>query len=103
MGTIANRLDGGLNGADQPHDLAVLELRVAAYQPQNGVRPVLAPGYRRVPWPLLALGLGQADLRVGELEPTLGVALGALDFLAGELAGQHRVQAFDALGGIAIG
>src|SRR6478752_1034077 len=41
MGAFADRTDRRLGGADEPHDLAVLELRMIAHQPQDRVRPVL--------------------------------------------------------------
>jgi hypothetical protein len=81
----------------------VLELRMAAHQPQDGVGPVLAPRDRGVAGALLAFGLRQAHLGVGKLQGALGVGLGLLDFLAGELPGQDGVEALDALGGVPIG
>ena len=41
VAAIADRLDGRFGGPDQPHDLAVLQLRMVAHQPKDGVRPVL--------------------------------------------------------------
>src|SRR6516165_3390744 len=38
VGALADRLDGRLGGADEPHDLAVLELGMVAHQPEDGVR-----------------------------------------------------------------
>ena len=55
---LADRLDGRLRRSDQPHDLAVLELRMVAHQPQDGVGTILAARHRRVARALLVLGLG---------------------------------------------
>jgi succinyl-CoA synthetase beta subunit len=52
--------------------------------------------------PLLALGDRQADLGVEELEPVILLAFALIDLLAAELAGLNRIEALDALRGIAV-
>src|SRR4051812_41928682 len=59
MGALADRIDRRFGGADEAHDLRVLELGMIAHQPQDCVRAVLAARHRRVAWPLLALGGGR--------------------------------------------
>src|SRR5215813_6281691 len=76
---------------------------MVAHEPQDRVRTVLPARYRRVARALLALGLWQADLGVGELELDLGVGLSLLDLFARQLAGQHRIETLDALRRIAVG
>jgi hypothetical protein len=102
VGALLDRFDGGLGGADQPHDLAVLQLRMVAQQPENGIRPILALRHRGVARPAAALRLGQADLGFEQLQPMVRVLLGAVDLLTGELAGGDRVAAFDALRDFAV-
>src|SRR6516162_8445609 len=46
VGALADRLDGRLGRADEPHDLRILELGMVAHQPEDGVRTVLAARYR---------------------------------------------------------
>src|ERR1700730_11422306 len=101
MGSLADRLDRRLGRADEPHDLAVLELGVVAQQPENGIGAVLAPRYRRIARPFLALRLRQPHLWIGELETIVAVVLRLFDFLARQLPGQNGIQALDALGRIA--
>src|SRR5262249_12391077 len=103
MGALADRLDGRLGGADEPHDLAVLELGMVAHQPEDGVRTVLAARYRRVAWALLLLRLGQPHLGIEQLEPIVRIGDGLFDLLAAELTGEHGIEALDALRGIAVG
>ena len=103
MGAVADRLDGRFGGSDEPHDLGILELRVIADEPQDGIRPVLAPRHRSVTRTLLGFGFRQPHLGVGELEALLEVALGSLDVLATQLAGLHGVETLDALGCVAVG
>src|ERR1700680_4318469 len=103
MGSLADRLDRRLGGADEAHDLAVLELGVVAQQPENGIRAVLTPGYRGVARPFLALRLRQPHLRIGELETVAVVLLRLFDFLARQLPGLNGIKALDALGRIAVG
>src|SRR6185295_14093637 len=38
---LADALDRRFRGTDKAHDLRVLELRMVAHQPENGIRPVL--------------------------------------------------------------
>jgi hypothetical protein len=99
---LADRLDGRLGGADEPHDLAVLELGMVAHQPEDGVRAVLATRHRRVARALLFLGLGQPHLGIEQLEPVVRIGDGFLDLLAAELAGEHGIEALDALRGITV-
>src|SRR6266481_4143465 len=103
VGALADRLDGRLGGADEPHDLAVLELGMVAHQPEDGVRAVLAARYRRVARALLLLGLGQPHLGVEQLEAIVRIGDGFLDLLAAELTGEHGIEALDALRGVAVG
>src|SRR5215470_9960138 len=100
MGALADRLDGRLGSADEPHDLAVLELGMVAHQPEDGVRTVLAARYRRVARALLLLGLGQAHLGVEQLETIVRISDGFLDLLAAELTSEHGIKALDALRGV---
>ena len=99
---LADRLDGRLGGADEAHDLRVLQLRMVAHQPEDGVRPVLALRDRRVAR-AAALDLRHAHLRLGNLHAVVRVGLGLLDLFARELAGEDRVGALDPLRGIAVG
>ena len=48
MGALANRLERVLGRADETHDLRVLQLRLIAQQPEDGVRPVLPARQRGV-------------------------------------------------------
>src|SRR5215208_2386261 len=103
MRALADRRDRRLGGADEPHDLAVLELRMIAHQPQDGVGTVLAARNRRIARALFALGLGQAHFRLRQLQLGVGIGLGLLDLLAGELGGEDRIEALDALRSVAVG
>src|SRR6516162_10920 len=100
---FADCLDGRFGGADEPHDLAVFELGVIAHEPEDRVRPVLTPRHRRVARPLLRLGLGQAHLWLGNVQPAIGIGLRCLDLLARQLPGEDRIETLDALRRIAIG
>ncbi len=95
--------DGRLGRADQPHDCAVLQLRMVAHEPENGVGAVLAPRHRRVARAALLLRLRHAQLGMGELQPRSLVGFGALDLVAGELAGEDRVEPLDALRRVTVG
>src|SRR6516164_8774390 len=66
VGALADRLDGRLGGADEPHDLAVLELGMVAYQPEDGVRALAAARRRRAASALL-LRLRQPHLGIEQL------------------------------------
>ncbi len=103
VGALADRVDGRLGGADQPHDLAVLEFGMIAHQPEDGVRPVLAARHRRVARALLRLGFGQAHFRLGDVQLIVRVGFGGGDFLAGQLPGEDRIEPLDALRGVAVG
>lgn len=103
VGAVAHARDRGLGGADQAHDLGVLQLRMAAHQPQDRAGALMAARHRGVARALLLLGFRQADLGFAELEAVIRVLLALLDFLAAELAGRDRVHALDALGGVAVG
>src|SRR5450432_2606531 len=92
MGALADRLDGRFGGADQAHYLAVLQFRMVAHQPEDGVGPVLAARDRRIARALLAGGLGQADLRIEDLELVAGIRRPLVDLVAGQLAGEDRVE-----------
>jgi hypothetical protein len=100
---VADGGDGRLGGADQAHDLAVLELRVIAQQPQDRIGPVLAARDGGVAWAGFGLDLGDVDFGVGELEPVTMILLRALDFLARELPAGNGVHAFDAVSYVAVG
>ncbi len=100
---VADRLNGGFGRADQPHDLAVLELRMVAHQPEDRVGTILAARYRRVARALLVGRFRQADLRVGDVQPVFRIALGFGDLFAGQLPGENRIEPFDALRRVAVG
>ena len=74
-----------------------------AHQPQNGVRAVLAARHRRIARALFRLGFGQPHLRLGDVQAVIRIGFGGGDFLAGQLSGDDRIGAFDALGGVAVG
>ena len=103
MGALADRLQRVLGGADEAHDLRVLELAVIAQQPQDGVRPVLPARQWGVAGAARLLGLRRADLRDGEMQAEFRIALRLGDLLAGELAGRDRVVALDAGRHLAVG
>ncbi len=104
MRAVADLADRRLRRADKAHDLAVLQFRVIAEQPEDGVRPLVAPGKRCVAGRLLGGGdLRDVDLHLRQAEDVVGVLLAALDFLAGELVGGDRVEALDALRDVSVG
>src|SRR5262249_32228938 len=84
-------------------DVAVLELGMVAYQPEDGVRAILTARHRRVARALLLLRLGQPYLGIEQLEPIVRISDGLLDLLAAELTGEHGIETLDALRGIAVG
>jgi hypothetical protein len=97
-----HRIDGGLGGAHQAHDLRVLEFRVVAHQPLDGIGALVAPRNRRTAR-AFALGGSNANLGLAQLEAIVRVGLGLLDFFAGELAILDWVHTHDAAGHVAIG
>ncbi len=102
VGVLAHRFDGRLGGAHEAHDLRVLELGMVANQPADGVRALVAArdgGVART----LALGDRDPDLGLADLHAVVRVGLGLLDFLAGELAVLHGIDAHDAAGDVAVG
>ncbi len=63
VGAVAHGGDRGLGGADQLGDLRILQLRVMAQQPGDGVRLVLTLGHGGIARSLRApLGLRQIGL-----------------------------------------
>ena len=100
---LADLLDGGLGGADQLDDVGIGEFGVVAQDPIDRVGLVLALRHGRVARRLLLLDGGHLVLGRGHLEAELGVRLGRLDLLAGELAGGDGVQPLDALGHVLVG
>ncbi len=74
MRAVADRLDGRLGGADEAHDLRVLQLRMVAHQPEDGVRPVLALRHRRVAR-AAALHFRHPHLRLGDLHAVVRIGL----------------------------
>ena len=75
-----------------------------AHQPQHRVGPVLAARNRRVARAFLAaLGCWNRNLRLRQFQAGLRIFLGVGNLLAGELAGQDRVEALDSLRGVTIG
>ena len=103
VGAVADLLDRRLGGADEAHDLRVLQLGVVAQQPEDGVGPVLAARHRRVARPLLALLLRQLHARFGQLQAVVRVLLGLLDLLAGQLARVIGSEPLDAGRDFAVG
>ena len=103
MGAVAHAGDGGLGGADQPHDLAVLQFRMVAHQPQDRARPLVTTRYRGVARALLLGRRRQRHLALAELEAVVRVLFSLFDLVAGQLTGRNRVHALDALGGVAVG
>src|SRR5262245_54075071 len=92
-----------LGGADETHDLAVLELRMVAHQPEDGPRPVVPPRTTRIATTLgPALGFRQAHFAGRQLEPVARIRLAPGDLLARELAGLDRVEPLDALGSVPV-
>ena len=75
---------------------------MVAHQPKDCVWPVLTARHRRIAGSLLLLRLRQPDLRIGDVQPPFGVCFRLGDFLACELAGQDRIEALDALRGVAV-
>ena len=102
VGAAADLLDGRLGGADQARDLGVLEFGMVAHQPEDGIGPVLALGHRGVARSL-ALGLGNPNLGFGEFQLEIGIGFRRRNLFAGQLSGGDRVEALDALRGLAIG
>src|SRR5690554_3118660 len=99
---LAHRVDGRLGGADQTHDLGVLEFGMIAYQPLDGVGTLIAAGNRGVAR-ALALGSGDANLGFAELEAVGRIGFGLFDLFARQLTVLDRVGAHDAAGDVAIG
>src|SRR5690606_4453850 len=99
---FTHRVDGRFGGADQTHDLRVLELGVVAHQPLDGVGPLVAARNRRVTG-AFALGRGDANLGLAQLHAVTGVGLGLFDLFTGQLAVLDRVDAHDAAGDVTIG
>ncbi len=75
---------------------------MVAYQPENGVRTILSLGNGGVAR-ALALGFRHTNLGLRKLQTVGRIALGPGDFLARQLAGADRVEALDALSGLAVG
>jgi hypothetical protein len=103
MGAGADRFDGVLGGADQTHDLRVLQLLMVAQQPQDGIGTVMAARHWRVARAAL-FGAG-GDHGFGRLNFQFQrrIFFGCRDLFAGQLAGLQRVEALDALRSFAIG
>ena len=102
MGALTHLLDGGLGCAEQLADLAVLEFRMVAHQPENGVGPVLAFGQRRVARPL-AFGCRDTNLGVRQSQLVGRIGLALFDFRTRDLAADNRIQPLDALRCLIIG
>jgi hypothetical protein len=103
MGSVANGLDRIFRGAQELADQMVLDLRMVAEQPGDGVRAVLALGERRVAG-LLALGrLDVGGHRLRDREARLRVLLAALELRPGQHALADRVEPPDAGPDLAIG
>jgi len=103
VGAVAHAGDGGLGGADQAHDLRVLQFGVVAHQPQDRARPLVPARHRGIARALLLGGRRQRHLALAEFQAVIRVLFALFDLVAGELAGRNRVHALDALGGVAVG
>src|SRR5262252_8577923 len=102
MGPFADRLNGRFGGADEPHDLAVLQLRVVAHEPKDCVWAVLPAGDRGVARSLFALRFGQTNLRFGEAESIARVGLAFGKLVPGDLSGHDRIAPDNALSALIV-
>ena len=83
MGAVANALQSGLGGADEAHDLRVLQLGMIADQPQNRVRAILTARQRGVTGAAALLGFRQAHFGDRKLELVIAALLAARYLVAG--------------------
>ncbi|EGE58255.1 flagellin C protein [Rhizobium etli CNPAF512] len=102
VGALADLLDRRFRRADEAGNLRVLQFRMVANEPEDGVRAVLTLGNRGVTR-AAALGFRHPHLRFGQLELVVRIGFGAGDFVAGKLTGRNRIEALDALRRFAIG
>ena len=102
MGALADLLDRRFGGADETRNLRILEFGMIAHQPKDGVRPILALGHRCVTR-AAALGFGNANLRIGDLDLVVRIGFALGDFGARQLAGGDGIETLDALRGLPVG
>src|ERR1700720_342928 len=95
MRPVADRLQRGLRGTGEAHNLRILQLRVIANQPEDGIWTILPPRQRRVAGATLAARLRQPHLRYRELQLALLLCFGRRDSLAGKRAGRDRSMSLD--------
>jgi hypothetical protein len=98
--TATHLFNCGFGGADEARNLGVLQFRMIADKPENGVRAVLTLGQ----WCIagtLTLGFGNADLGVRQFQPMIDVTFALGNFFTRQLAGRNRIKTLDALRRIA--
>ena len=103
MGAVADLADRRLRGANQAHDLAVLELGMVAQDPEHRVGAVMAARDGCVARAPFGWHRGYDDFGLGKVEFVRGIALGDCNLIARQLPRRHRVEALNALGDVTIG